>query len=94
METIKPTLKELQQKRKDIKEEEIRVDLALRLGICPVCGANIVKENDYKHSYLGTNIFGKPKMKSKHYDYIKYCSNNKTHYAKMKDYEHLIEDYY
>lgn len=81
----KPTIQELEMLMNVKLEEERRVKLAIELGICPVCGANLIRKDneilDKPIKFLGITI-----RKEIVWNKRIVCSSDKSHYEFKEDF--------
>lgn len=66
--------------------EEKRVELAISLNICPVCGAKIINQKYEKYNPPKKYFWGIIKIKGYRWDYRKICSVDKAHYENKRNY--------
>lgn len=85
------TLKKEKDRLFDIEcTERKRVQLAISLNICPVCGCPIVREDIEILNPPVKYFFGLRTKKQISWDYRAICSNDKTHHETKYD----NDDYY
>lgn len=90
MEYLKKLEEKSLQKYKIKAIEDQRVALAIKMGVCPVCGCKIISRPIELFNPPKKYLWGLIKQYSKTWDYRNVCSNDETHY----EYKGDNDDYY
>ena len=77
----KPTMPELERIQLERTHEERRVNLAINLGMCPECGAELKTEHNYVERHAPIYLFGLIKISQDiKWDTRTTCPVNSAHY--------------
>ena len=78
----KKTYEELNKIFDEVQNENKRVSLSIKLGICPVCGEKFVNEREEMFDKPRKQIFGLFTEYSKVWDFRIICPTSKQHYER------------